>query len=118
MRLENIAGFAFDHIVGRFFRRMLIALAVAVFSIVAIYYFTAAGTIALDAQYGAVYACVIMGAIYAAVAAVLAIWWAVRGNTAGSSPPALNTQRNMQIAMLVEAVMLGYALARKGTRVS
>ena len=97
---------------------MLIALAVAVFSIVAIYYFTAAGTIALDAQYGAVYACVIMGAIYAAVAAVLAIWWAVRGNTAGSSPPALNTQRNMQIAMLVEAVMLGYALARKGTRVS
>ena len=59
-----------------------------------------------------------MGAIYAVVAAVFAIWWAVRGNTTGSSPPALNTQRNMQIAMLVEAVMLGYALARKGTRVS
>jgi hypothetical protein len=30
---------------------------------------------------------------------------------------ALNNQRNMQIAMPVEAVMLGYALARKGGRV-
>ena len=118
MRLENIASLAFDHIIGRLFRRMLIALAIAVFSVVAIYYFTTAGTIALDAQYGAVYACVIMGAIYAAVAVVFATWWVVRGNATDSSAPAVNTQRNMQIAMLVEAVMLGYALARKGTRVS
>jgi hypothetical protein len=32
-------------------------------------------------------------------------------------PAALSRQRNMQIAMLVEAVMLGYALARKVGRV-
>jgi len=28
----------------------------------------------------------------------------------------LSTQRDMQIAMLVEAVLLGYALAQKGSR--
>jgi hypothetical protein len=31
---------------------------------------------------------------------------------------ALSSQRDMQITMLIEAVMLGYALARKGGRVS
>jgi hypothetical protein len=119
MRLENIVGLAFDHLFGRILRRALIAFAVAAFGLVAIYYFTAAGTIALEAQYGMLNARIIMGAIYAAVTIAFAIWWwAVRGNTAGSSAPALSTERDMQITMLVEAVMLGYALARKGTRAS
>jgi hypothetical protein len=38
------------------------------------------------------------------------------GKTTSTGAPALSTQRDMRIAMLVEAVMLGYALARKGAR--
>jgi hypothetical protein len=118
MRLEDIAGLAIDHIFRRIFVRAVIAFAVAAFGIVAIYHFTVAGTIALQAQYGEIQARLIVGAIYAAVAIACAILWAVRGRPVSSSAPVLSTQRDMQIAMLVEAVMLGYALARKGGRAS
>ena len=116
MRLEDIAGLAFDHIFRRIFLRALIAIAVAAFGIVALYHFTIAGAIALEAQFGEVYARLIVGAIYATVAIAFAILWAVRGRPVSSSAPALSTQRDMKIAMLVEAVMLGYALAGKGAR--
>lgn len=114
MRLENIAGWIF----GRILRRALLALLVAVFAVVAIYYFTVAGSIALETEYGLLHARLIVGGIYAALAISCAIWWAIQGSTATSNAPALSGQRDMQIAMLVEAVMLGYALARKGTRAS
>lgn len=94
----------------------MLALLIAAFTVVAICYFTAAGTVALDAQYGTLYARVIMGAIYAAVAIACAISWAVLSRRSSIRTPPLSTQREMQIAMLVEAVMLGYSLARKGSR--
>ena len=114
MRLEKIA----QRVFSRIFRRALLALLVAVFAVVAIYYFTAAGSIALETEYGLLHARLIVGGIYAALAIACAIWWAVQGKTAMSSVPALGGKRDMQIAMLIEAVMLGYALARKGPRAS
>jgi len=116
MRIEDVAGLAFAHIFGRIFRRALLALVVAALAVVAIYYFTAAATLALETQYGTLDAGVIMGGIYAAVAVCVAIVWVVQRKSTSTSTPALSDQRDMQIAMLVEAVMLGYALARKGTR--
>lgn len=116
MRIEDVAGVAFAHVFGRFFRRALLAVIIAALAIVALYYFTLAGTIALELRYGALDARVIMGAIYAAIAVVVAMVWAARGRPASSSAPVPSGQRDMQIAMLIEAVMLGYALARKGTR--
>jgi hypothetical protein len=112
MQMENIAR----RIFSRIFRRALLALLVAIFAVVAIYYFTVAGSIALETEYGLLHARLIVGGIYAALAIACAVWWAVQGKSATSSAPALSGQREMQIAMLVEAVMLGYALARKGTR--
>jgi len=114
MRLEKIV----QRVFSRIFRRALLALLVAVFAVVAIYYFTAAGSIALETEYGLLHARLIVGGIYAALAIGCTIWWAVQGKTAKSSAPAVSGQRETQIAMLVEAVMLGYALARKGTRTS
>ena len=108
----------FDHIIWRILRRALLAVAIAVFAVVAIYYFTVAGTIALDTQYGELSARMIVGAIYAALAIACAIWWAASGRRASAGAPALSDRREQQIAMLVEAVMLGYALARKGSRVT
>jgi type VI protein secretion system component VasK len=107
---------ALDHIFRRIVGRALLALLIAAFAVVAICYFTAAGTVALDAQYGTLYARIIMGAIYAGMAIAGAIWWAALSWRTSVDAPPLSTQRKTHITMLVEAVMLGYELARKGNR--
>lgn len=116
MGIEHITEMAVERVFGRLIRRVLMAIAVGVFGIVAIYYFTVAGTIALEGQYGELYARLVVGAIYTAIA--IAITLAINGRAAKSSTSALSHPREMQIAMLIEAVMLGYSLARKGTRAS
>jgi hypothetical protein len=117
MRIDQVAGSIVDQLLGRLIRRVLIAVAFALVALVALYHLTTAGTLALEVQYGAVNAQFIVGGIYAFVALICAIWWLVLGRSSGTSAPALpHEQRDMQIAMLVEAVMLGYALARKAPR--
>jgi type VI protein secretion system component VasK len=117
MHLDQIAGLAVDHLFGRMMRRALLAFLVAALAIAAIYHFTVAGTLSLEAQYGALHAQLIVGAIFTALALLAyAILWAMRNKAASASTPVLSGQREMQMAMLVEAVMLGYALARKGER--
>ena len=114
MQLENIA----QRIFGRIFRRTLLSLFVAISAFVAIYFFPAAGSIALETQYGLLQARLIVGGIYAVLAIACAICWSVQGKTAKPGAPVLGGQRQTQIALLIEAAMLGYALARKGTRAS
>jgi len=117
MRIDQVAGVAIDHLVGRLLRRALILLVFAVCAIVALYQFTVAGNGELETQFGIVQAHLIVGAVYAAVASIaLVIWWAMRSKTVSPNIPALNPQRELQIAMLIEAVMLGYSLARKSDR--
>lgn len=117
MRLDQLATAALDHVFGRLLRRALLAILIAALAVTAIYQFTAAATLALQDQYGALQAPLIIGAIYATLALiVLAVLWAMRAKSASASAPVLTGQREMQMAMLVEAVMLGYALARKGDR--
>jgi hypothetical protein len=118
MRIEDVAGAAFGHIFRSLFRRALAAIIIAALAVVALCYFTLAGTMALEMRYGALDARVIVGAMYAAVAIIVTIVWAARGRSANSSAPVLSGGRDMQVAMLVEAVMLGYALARKSNRAS
>lgn len=120
MRLENIAGIAFDHFFGRLLKRALVAIVIAACTLAAVYHFTAAGTLALQAQYGALNASLIVGAIYSTVAVMGCVaLWATGKRPANTGTPALGTQaREMQLVMLVEAVMLGYALARKTGRAS
>jgi len=107
---------AFDHILRRIIVRALLALLIAAFTIVAICYFTAAATMALDAHYGALYARLIMGAIGGAVALAGVIWWAALSRRSSANARAVDAHRETQVAMLVKAVMLGYSLARKGSR--
>lgn len=118
MQLDHIAGAAFEHLFGRLLRRALLLCVLALLALIAIYHFTVAGTLALEAQYGMLYARLIIAGIYAALAFIAVIvWWATRAKAAKAGTPALAAPREMQIAMLVEAVMLGYSLAaRKGER--
>jgi hypothetical protein len=89
-------------------------------AVVALYHFTIAGTIALQGQYGDLNARLIVGGIYALLSIIsLSVAYAMRPKPANSAAtPALSNPREMQLVMLVEAVMLGYALARKRARVS
>ena len=115
MQLDHLASVAIDHLLGRLIKRALVVAAAAIFALIAIYHFTVAGTLALDAQFGELQARLIVGGAYAAAALVaVAIFWAMRGKpSAISAPIPSNNAREMQLVMLVEAVMLGYSLARK-----
>jgi heme/copper-type cytochrome/quinol oxidase subunit 2 len=117
MRLDQIATATLGHLLGRLLWRALIAAAMAVVAVVAIYQFSVAGTLELAERYGPVHAHLIVGAIYAVLAfACLIGLWAMRARTTETSTPTLAQGREMQIAMLIEAVMLGYTLARKSGR--
>lgn len=117
MRLEQIAATAMSQLVTPLVRRALVAALLALFLLIALYQFTVAGTVALEMQYGPLYAHLLVAALYSALALVtFAALWAMRAKRVETSTPALSEPRNMQLIMLVEAVMLGYALARKGDR--
>jgi hypothetical protein len=117
MRLDQIAAATLSHMLGRVLRRALIATIMAIFAIVAIYQFSVAGIVQLGALYGVVNAHLIVGGIYAVLAlAAFVTLWAMRDRNAANNTPALAQTREMQIMMLVEAVMLGYSLARKTGR--
>jgi len=115
MRLEQIAGLAFGHLLGRLMRRLALMLLVIISAIVAIYQFTVAASLALETHYDAVQAKLVVGAIYAGIAAVLAmVLWALRQRNNRVAPQtSLAQQREVQLVMLVEALMLGYGLAKK-----
>jgi hypothetical protein len=120
MRLDHLIAVTAEHVVGRLLRRALIAIVMAACAVVALYQFTLAGTIALQGQYGELYARLVVGGIYALLSIIsLSILWAMRAKPAAlAGTSALSNPREMQLVMLVEAVMLGYALARKRERAS
>src|SRR5262249_38793192 len=113
MRLDHVAGIAAGHLFGRIVRRLAAGLFCAVFALVALYHFTAAGTVELEAQYGALKAQLAIGGIYAVVAlATAGTLWLTRAKPVGDGNQ-LAGPRQMQLVMLLEAALLGYTLARK-----
>ena len=120
MRLTELAEATISPLVARLVRRAALFVALGLLGIVTLYYVSAAGTVALALEYGPVTAYLIMGGIYALLAIAVAITLlATRTKTVPAQDPVANalssasSSRNMQIAALIEAVMLGYTLARK-----
>ena len=120
MRIEHIAGLAYDRLVGRLVRRAALTVAITLCVIVAIYQFTVAGSLVVQAHYGSVEAHLFVGAVYALLGLIgaVAIWTMRNRPTRAATPATLAGQREMQLIMLVEAVMLGYTLARNAHRAS
>ena len=119
MQLSEIAGSALSAVFGRLVRQLVAALALLLFGLIALYYLTTAGLVALEASYGVLYARLIVGVIYAIAAAIPLVVLVVNRAKPAIAAPAGDGQispRNMQITMLVEAVMLGYMLASKARR--
>ncbi len=52
MRIEHIAGLAYDRLVGRIVRRAALMVAIALCALVAIYQFTVAGSLVVQEHYG------------------------------------------------------------------
>lgn len=120
MRLTDIAEGAVNHLIARYVRRAILVALIGALAIIMLYYVNAAASLALAFQYGPLYAYLIMAAIYAVAALIaFAAFYATRNralarqDAQGAAAGLLSSPRNMQVAMLIEAVMLGYTLARK-----
>jgi len=120
MRLTELAEATISPLVARLARRAALFAALGLLAIVALYYVSAAGSVALTLAYGPITAYLIMAGIYALFAIAVAITLlATRRRAVTVQDPVANalsstsSSRNMQIAALIEAVMLGYTLARK-----
>ena len=119
MRVDQIVASAANHLIARLVRRAIAAVAVVIFAVIAVYHFTVAGMIALDGQVGALDTRLIVGGVYAALALIslIALWALGRGNGRNGAACRRSTARvKCSLVMLVEAVMLGYSLARKRER--
>lgn len=117
MNFDNLIAAATDRLLGRMLRRALVVVVMGGCALIALYHFTIAGNIALTGQFGDLNARLIIGAVYAGMALIsLVILWAMRSRSAGTVTPVLSKSAETRLAMLVEAVMLGYAVARKGQR--
>lgn len=118
MHLDQIAATTMHYLVGRLARRAAVAAIMAVFAVTAIYQITVAGTVALEARLGPLHAHLIIAGIYVTLALIAFVTlWTMRAKPAVKTETHPLTQPvEAQIAMLVEAAMLGYSLARKGDR--
>lgn|ERR1700688_1624045 len=120
MRLSHVTEFAIHHLFGRLMHRAIGAALLVLFTLIAVYYFTIAGTLALETKFGVLYALLSVAAVYTAAAliALIALWATRTKPPITDQTAALASPRNAQMVMLIEAAMFGYALARKsGDRV-
>jgi len=118
MRLNPITGLAFQHLLSRMLLRIVLGIAILVCAAVAISQFTAAGSLALELEYGPLPARLIIGSAYGVLGvAGVAVLRAMRGRSAVVPSP-LAKKREAHLVMLIEAVLLGYSLAQKTGRTS
>jgi len=75
--LANIAAAATEQLAAKHLSRLLAALSMALFALIALYHFTIAGMLELEIQFGALNARLIVAGIYTALTlASVAILWA------------------------------------------
>ncbi len=125
MRLNDVVGLMFGGAVARLRRDAMVYGLCAVCAVAVVILVSSASLLALEPHVGAVYARLIVGGVFMLIALTAFIWLrfaqqprrpvAAAMPASGSARPAGNAQF-AQIAMLVEAVMLGYSLSRKTDR--
>jgi hypothetical protein len=124
MHLKDIVTLAFNGFAAKL-RRNAIAYAVcAVSSLAIVLLVTSAGVLALEPRVGAVYARLIPAGVFALVIASIVVWLyrarAARPNMTSMMNAHAEIPRRQaqfaQIAMIVEAVLLGYSLSRRSDR--
>jgi hypothetical protein len=117
MAITDFASAAIGRIIGRLVRRAMCWALVGVFGLGALYQASVAAGVALEATFGAFYAHLIIAGFYALVAIGFVIFLGVtvrrpllddkyRKSLAQLSGEA-------QVATIIEALLLGYAMARR-----
>ena len=115
MRLEHVVSQAINQLMGRLVRRTIFMVLLGLFALAAIYHFSVAGIIALEGIFGALYARLIIAGIDLVIALVFfGILYLTRAKPlpAKQRPGISRAPQDVQIAMLIESVLQGYALAR------
>jgi len=115
--MSHIVETIVSHLVGRLLRRAAGYAAIVIALLVALYHFSIAGTMALEATYGVLTARLLIGGIYAVIAVlVLLTLWVTRRKPSPESQRVaafLSSPQNMQVAALLEAAMIGFMAGKK-----
>lgn len=110
----RITEIVFNYLFGRFLRLAILVVLISLFMLIAIYHLTIAGTLALETQYGLLYARLIVAAAYSTAAVIAGIiFWAIPTTRPNENQVAIPAPRNTKMTMIIEAGMFGYMLGRK-----
>src|SRR5687768_1633353 len=119
MRLDDMISGTISRVIGRFVKRAVAGFFLVLFALAVIYQVTAAGTLALGEAYGMVTARLIVAGLFAlAAGGAVAFLILTRAKPEAKPENILRQPRTLGIAMLLESVLLGYALSRGKTRSS
>jgi hypothetical protein len=117
MALTDIASATIGRLVGRLMRRAVCWLFVGLFALAALYQASVAAVVGLEAQFGALYAHLMIAGFYALAAmAILAfLWFSVRRPLMDDDYRKTLAQlpAEARVATIVEALLLGYAMSRR-----
>lgn len=116
MELHNRAEFFISRLFGKLARFSICAALLLLFTFIAAYHFSIAATLLLEGPFGMLYARLIVASIYSAAALIVFIsMWAIPAKplTKYRATDALLSPRDTQMAALIKAAMVGYAMARK-----
>ena len=122
MRLADSAAWFFEQVFGAILRRAAWLALGALFALIALYHFTVAGMVALSAEFGILNARLIVAGGYTAVAIIAFIVFKTMRPRKTPTVAEIKARKGgepeqaAKIAMLVEALTLGYSLARKPKR--
>lgn len=123
MRLTDVVGMMFNGAAAKLRRDALVYGTCAVCGVAALILASSASLLALEPIVGAVYARLIVGGVFVLIALVVVA--SVRLSQPGQRQQpvaaaqmqaAPRNQQFAQIAMIIEAVMLGYSLSKKSDR--
>ena len=117
MSLPNIAEAVAVRLIVRLGLYIAFALFGAVFGLFALYNLTIAAMTAIELEFGIVAARLIVGGVYAVLALASAgMLWFLASNAGRFEPAPEPAPRHVQLAALIEALILGYEAAKKGRK--
>ena len=119
MSLEDLISTTISRLMRRLIRRGIAMAVLALFILVALYHLTVAGTVALETLYGPLYARLIIVCAYAVLAAIVFGYLyatRVKPRAAKPRPSVSRAPKDVQIAMLLESILLGYTSGRRKSR--
>lgn len=119
MKLDQLISHLIGRLMGRMLRRLAAFAALALLILAALYHLTIAGTLALEALYGPLYARLIVAGIYAALAIIVVVYLLATRAKAPAAVPHRNRSRQAQdirVAELLESLLVGYTTGRRKSR--